>query len=62
MPAAMPRKGVSTSATATGFQAKPVKIPARSHSAIAQAPASTSASANGWSRPARQARPAASIG
>ena len=40
MPAVRPRNGVSTKVTATGFQAKPVNRPARSHSVNAQAPAS----------------------
>ena len=46
----------------TGFQGKPVKIPPRSHSVIAQAPARPSTSAIGRLRPNVQATPTASIG
>ena len=56
------RHGVSTSVTPTGFQAKPVNMVPRSHSQIAQAPASARTWASRLLRPNLHARPTASIG
>ncbi len=54
--------GVSASTTPIGFHEKPVNMVARSHSVIAQPPASASTRDSRFFSPNRQARPAAMAG